>query len=54
MQIKGCPTDSVERKTEDVLMRTRKMDVREHGKIGRPKLWWSDVIRKHMKEKEYR
>ena len=42
----------VERKTEeDVVMRTWKMEVGGHRKIGRPKLRWSDVIRKHMKEK---
>ena len=27
------------------------MGVGGHRKIGRPKLRWSDVIRKHMKEK---
>ena len=27
------------------------MEVVEHRKIGRPKLRWSDVIRKYMKEK---
>ena len=38
----------VERKTEeDIVMRTRKMEV----EIGGPKLRWSDVIRKDMKEK---
>ena len=43
----------VERKTEeDVVMRTWKMGVGEHQKIGRPKLRWSDVIRKDMKEKQ--
>ena len=41
----------VERKTEeDVVMRTWKMEVGGQRKIGRPKLRWSDVIRKHMKE----
>ena len=40
----------VERKTEDVVMRTWKMEVGGHRKIGRPKLR-SDVIRKDMKEK---
>ena len=41
----------VERKTEeDVVMRTWKMEVGGHRKIGRPKLRWSDVIRKDMKE----
>ena len=41
----------VERKTEeDVVMRTWKMEVVGHRKIGRPKLRWSDVIRKYMNE----
>ena len=41
-----------ERKTEeDVVMKTRKMEVGGHRKIGRPKLRWSDVIRKNMKKK---
>ena len=41
----------VARKTEDdVVMRTWKMEVGGHQKIGRPKLKWSDVIRKHMKQ----
>ena len=41
-----------ERKTdEDVVMRTCKMEVCGHRKIGRPKLRWSDVIRRHTKEK---
>ena len=41
----------VERKTEeDVVMRTWKTEVGGHRKIGRPKLRWSDVIRKDMKE----
>ena len=42
----------MERKTEeDVVMRTWKMEVGGHRKIGRPKVRWSDVIRKDMKEK---
>ena len=42
----------VERKTEgDLVMITWKMEVGGHRKIGRPKLRWSDVIRKDMKEK---
>ena len=42
----------VERKTaEDVAMRTCKMEVGGHRKIGRPKLRWCDAIRKDMKEK---
>ena len=41
----------VERNTEDVVMRTWKMEVSGHRKIGRLKLKWSDVIRKDMKEK---
>ena len=28
------------------------MEVVGHRKIGRPKLTWSDVIRKHMQEKQ--
>ena len=28
-----------------------KMEVSGHQKIGRQKRWWSDVIRKYMKEK---
>ena len=35
----------------DVVMRTWTMGVDEHRKIGRPKLRWSDVIRKETKEK---
>ena len=31
-------------------MRTWKIDVGGHQQIGRPKLRWSDVIRKDMKE----
>ena len=43
----------VERKPEeDVVMRTWKMAVGGHQKIGRPKLRWSDGIRKYMKDKE--
>ena len=43
----------MERKTEeDVVMRTRKMDMGGDRKIGRPKLRWSDVITKDMKEKQ--
>ena len=30
------------------------MEVGGHRKIGRPKLRWSDVIRKDMKEKQVR
>ena len=42
----------VERKIEEyVLIRTWTMEVGGHRKIGRPKLRWSDVIRKGMKEK---
>ena len=36
---------------ENVVMRTWKMEVGGHRKIGRPKLRWSDVIRKDTKEK---
>ena len=37
----------VERKTEeDVVMITWKMNMDGHRKIGRPKLRWSDVIRR--------
>ena len=39
------------RKTEDVVMRTWKMEVGGHRKIGSPKLRWSDLIGKDMKEK---
>ena len=43
----------VERQTEeDVVMRTWTMEVGGHRKIGRPKLRWSDVIRKDRKEKQ--
>ena len=39
----------VARKTEeDVVMRTWKMEVGGHRQIGRPKLVWSDVIRKYI------
>ena len=42
----------LERKTEEnVLMRTWKMEVGEHRKIGRLKMRWSDVKGKYMKEK---
>ena len=42
----------MERKTEeDIVMRTWKMEIGGHRKIGRPKLKWGDVIRKYMKEK---
>ena len=42
----------VDRKTEeDVVMRTWKMEMSGHRNIGRPKLRWSDDIRKDMKEK---
>ena len=41
-----CMFGHVERKTEeDVAMRTWKMEVSGHRKIGRPKLRWSGVIR---------
>ena len=40
----------MERKTEDVVMRTCKMEVIGHRKIGRPKRRWSDVIRKAVKK----
>ena len=41
----------VGRKAEEVVaMRIWKIDVCGHRKIGRPKLRWSDVIRKYMKE----
>ena len=41
-----------DRKTEeDVVIRTCKMEVSGHRKIGRPKLWWSDVIQQDIKEK---
>ena len=36
---------------EDVVMRTWKIKVCGHRKIGRPKLRWSDVIRRGTKEK---
>ena len=39
------------RKTEDVVMRTWQMKVNVHQKIGRPKLKWSDVIRRHEGER---
>ena len=43
----------VERKTEEyVVMRTWKMEVCGPRNIGRPKLRWSDVIRKDMNEKQ--
>ena len=43
----------VERNTEeDVVMRTRKIEVSRHRKIGRPTPRWSDVVRKYMKEKQ--
>ena len=32
---------------EDVVMRTWKLEVDGHRKTGRPKLRWSDVIRKY-------
>ena len=32
---------------EDVVMGTWKLEVDGHRKIGRPKLRWSDVIRKY-------
>ena len=39
----------VDRKTEeDVAMRTWKMDVSGLRKIRRPKLRWSEVVRKYM------
>ena len=34
-----------------VVMRTWKTEVGEHRNIGRPKLRWTDVMRKDMKEK---
>ena len=41
----------VERQTEeDVVMGTWTMEVGGHRKIGRPKLRWSDVIRRHEGE----
>ena len=43
----------MERKTEeDLVMRTLNMEVSGHQKIGRPKLRWSDVMWKDMKEKQ--
>ena len=45
----------VERKTKEGIlhvMRTCKMEVSGHRKIGRLHLRWSDVIRKYTKEKE--
>ena len=42
---------NVERKTEDVVMRTWMMEVGEHRKLRRPKLRLSDVVRKYMREK---
>ena len=43
----------VARKTEeDVVMRIRKMKVGGHRKIGRPKMRWSDVVRKGINEKQ--
>ena len=43
----------MERKTEeDIVMRTWKMEVGGHRKIGRPQLRWSNVIRKYTKEKQ--
>ena len=43
----------MERKTEeeDVVMGTLKTEVGGHRQIGRPKLRWSDVIRKVMTKK---
>ena len=42
---------NVERKIEeDVVMRTRKMEVGGHQKIGKPKLRWRDVIQNRIKE----
>ena len=39
-------------KTEqDIPMRTCMMEISEHRNIRAPKLGWSDVIRKYMKEK---
>ena len=37
---------------KDVVMRTWKMEVGGHGKIGRPKLRWSDVTYKKRHEGE--
>ena len=43
----------MDRKTEEYLvMTTGKMEVGGQRKIGRPKLRWSDAIRKAMKEKQ--
>ena len=42
----------MEKKTEeDVIIRTWKMEVGGHQNIGRPKLRWSHVKIKDMKEK---
>ena len=42
----------VERKTEeDVVMTPWNVEVGGHRNIGRPKMRWSEVIRKLMKEK---
>ena len=42
----------MERKTEEATGSNENMDVGGHRKIGRPKLRWSDVIRKYMKDKQ--
>ena len=49
LRLLGC----VERNTEEyAVMTTWKMEVSGHRKIERPKLRWSDVIRKYTKEKQ--
>ena len=43
----------VERKNEEyVVMKTWKMEVGGHRRIGRAKMRWSDVIRIDIKEKQ--
>ena len=42
----------MERKTEDVVIRTWEVEAGGHRNIGRTKLRWRDVIRKDMKEKQ--
>ena len=39
---------SGERKSDDVLTITRKMEVCGRGNVVRPKLWWRNVIHKDM------
>ena len=41
-----------EKDWRDVVMRTRKMKVGGHRNIGRPKMRWSDVVRKGINEKQ--